>query len=220
MKKIIIFGITLLLFIGGCSGMDKEKEAEKVKPEKLPNTNAFQDEFTRNFMASTEEMENGYYLFESGIEAFTLNFPKNANMDKVYYQSDGGKYEKFNFGETSVEKNIDYVVVGTLRDEESTKWVDSYLNSLSKTNGYEGEFRKYTQKNNDIYYAEFIDKVSEEKNGFYYVFLAYIMSSNSNKALSMSYSSKCYSSTQDCLLNLDIEREKAKKVFHSVRFKP
>ncbi|MCM3597310.1 hypothetical protein M4D55_16175 [Metabacillus idriensis] len=57
MKKIIQLGLfCMLIFTGGC-GMSKEKENGKTDASTMPETEAIIDEFTREFMASSKEVE-------------------------------------------------------------------------------------------------------------------------------------------------------------------
>ncbi|MDL4840514.1 hypothetical protein QQS35_08660, partial [Aquibacillus sp. LR5S19] len=63
--------VIILVILGGC----------QLKEAQLPETKAFQDEFTREFMDSTEEVKDGYYLFRSKTDGYTMLFPENAEMD-------------------------------------------------------------------------------------------------------------------------------------------
>jgi len=75
MKQWLTLLIISTLILGGCDGMDAKKQNAE---EKLPDTIAFQDEFTREFIKSPEEVEDGYYLFESKTGGYTMLFPVNA----------------------------------------------------------------------------------------------------------------------------------------------
>lgn len=64
----------------GCS-LNKEigkDEMMNAKPSQLPKVEAFQDEYTRKFMYSTQEVDEGYYLLDSGTEKYTMNFPEDG----------------------------------------------------------------------------------------------------------------------------------------------
>jgi hypothetical protein len=67
--------LSAMVLTGGCS-MDA-----KEHPKKWPNTAAFQDEYTREFMASTKEVKDGYYLFKSKTGGYTMWFPKDAGQN-------------------------------------------------------------------------------------------------------------------------------------------
>lgn len=59
MRKTAFFLFCILLLIAGCS----IKEMLKANEDNFPKTEAFQDPFTREFMVSPEEVEQGFYLF-------------------------------------------------------------------------------------------------------------------------------------------------------------
>ena len=57
-----------------------------MDPKYLPDVMAFQDDFTREFMASTKKVEDGYYLFESKTGGYTMWYPEDASIDKGAYE--------------------------------------------------------------------------------------------------------------------------------------
>lgn len=82
-------------FLTGCHLSD-EYIANR-DPETLPNVNAFQDEFTREFMASTVEVEDRFYTFQSKTEKYTMLFPKDAKVSTFYYSKSGDYTESFQY---------------------------------------------------------------------------------------------------------------------------
>ena len=65
---------------------------EKVSAEDLPDTRAMQDEFTRSFLKTTEEVEEGYYLFVSSIDHYEMYLPKLGLIgEKGYYGKKGSE---------------------------------------------------------------------------------------------------------------------------------
>ena len=189
--------------------------------EKEVQTLALQDDFTKEFIPSTEEAD-GYYELKSGIDGYTMLFPVNATMDQTYYQYRGQSYEAIYFSETQEENNYSYSVRGRFEDRDISQWIESNLDLLiGSTDSITVEdFEKYTVNNNDVYFAEYTQETSEKKDGFTYHFLSYVKSQANNKAMSISYSSSCVNEKENCALNQDLERERAKKIFHSVRFTP
>ena len=108
MKSIVkLVFLCMILFIGGCQiGNDKPiTNPEKVSTEDLPDTRAMQDEFTRSFLKSTEEVEDGYYSFVSGINRYEMNFPKSGIIGEKGYYSDEG-FEQLSIGIESSSYNI------------------------------------------------------------------------------------------------------------------
>lgn len=62
----------------------------EMNPNDLPDVPAFQDEFTRDFLQSTEQTKEGYYPLLSGSNSFTMDFPEDMVISKKSYniQSD------------------------------------------------------------------------------------------------------------------------------------
>lgn len=89
--RIVIALILTTLIIGGCgvsngdgsnqsSGNDNQNEA-KAKP----NVEAFNDQFTEEFLTSTESVREGYYPLEGKSGAFTMDFPEDMIIDDGGY---------------------------------------------------------------------------------------------------------------------------------------
>src|SRR5690606_26543949 len=97
----MLFILMTLLIGGGCDTVGR-KDISVMDSAELPNVVAFQDDFTREFMASTEEVEEGYYLFKSKTGGYTMLYPENAKMDEIYYEMSGEAFEAIHF---SVEKD-------------------------------------------------------------------------------------------------------------------
>jgi len=79
MRKTAFFLLCILLLIGGCSN----KENVKSNEDNFPKTEAFRDPFTRDFIVSPKEIEDGFYLVKSGTDGFTMLFPVNIRMEKA-----------------------------------------------------------------------------------------------------------------------------------------
>lgn len=78
MKKLVM--LVMVVFFVGCASNDvmNKNEIMETKSSKLPKVDAFQDDYTKQFMYSTKEVEQGYYLFESLTKEYTMNFPENG----------------------------------------------------------------------------------------------------------------------------------------------
>src|SRR5690625_7503619 len=79
---VLLFIITIPL--GGCQ-METEEKYEG-NSETLPKGKAFEDDFTREFIASEKEVEDGYYEFKSKTGMYTMLLLRNAIMTKMVYQ--------------------------------------------------------------------------------------------------------------------------------------
>lgn len=154
--------------------MDDKKNNSDPKPnETLPNTAAYQDSFTREFMVSPEEVEEEFYLFKSGTSGFTMLFPVDAKMNDEEIEIHGN----------NPEFKTQYLIRLRYFNEESTNWVDSYLKLTSSYNGYDGEYGQYSINDNTIYYAESKDIYPEYKNGTVFRFFGYYKANKSNQAI-------------------------------------
>jgi|SRR5699024_912846 len=76
MRRILFLCFLAILLTACMSNKELNKEEiQEAKPSKLPNVRAFQDENTRKHMLSTKEVKEGYYLYESRTERYTMHFP-------------------------------------------------------------------------------------------------------------------------------------------------
>ena len=98
-KKISCFLCLTLILLGGCqmNNESKNPELEAVEEaqedllpqdmpaEDLPQVEAFQDEFTRSFLQSTEETRPDYYPFLSNTGAFEMDLYKESRVNERSY---------------------------------------------------------------------------------------------------------------------------------------
>ena len=170
---------------------EKTKETTHIWPE----TPAFKDDFTREFMDSTEEVQEGYYRFKSKTEGYTMLFPKNAKVAAVGYEFNQDVFETYSFGEQVKDENLAYYYKMTFENEPITKHIDINLKSLSRYAGYDGDYNTFEHEGKTYYYATDVYKIEE---GTSYNYFAYIKSNKSDKALNYFASSTCLSESQKC----------------------
>lgn len=198
--------------------MNEEKFANV---DELPNTEAFQDEFTREFLVSTEEVEPGYYLFESGTGGYRMLFPTNAvaGGPGFYEKDDENTFESIGISGRYEEEHIIFSIKVKYEKASYTNRIEDNLEALAGTFDYEGEFQEYQSGDNIIFLGEHIDDLSDIAEGaFYYVFLAYIKSRSTDQAVSITYSSTCRKNAPECNIDRDVEINRAKKIFESIEF--
>ncbi|HEY4553966.1 MAG TPA: hypothetical protein VIG80_12275, partial [Bacillaceae bacterium] len=149
MKKYagIIFFMMISLILSGCelAVQDGEKD-NQVSANKTPDTRAFNDEFTKEFMDSPKDIENGYYLFRSKTNGYTMLFPVEGKVSDFGYERNKDFYEKLYIGEATKEKNISYNISLTYEEREVTNDIDSNIYLLSTIGKYDGEFKKIEDK--------------------------------------------------------------------------
>ena len=141
MKNSWLIGVIILIFLGGCNLM--KKDIADMDPKDLPDVPAFQDEFTREFMASTVEVSDGYYLFESQTGGYTLPFPEDAHIDQIHYEKVKDHYEGIKFGSDSERiTGESYTVYVTYENPTKPDEPDIQLSLVKNAVDYEGEFKK------------------------------------------------------------------------------
>src|SRR5690625_271618 len=98
-----------------------------------------QDDFTREFMASAEEEEEGYYLFESKTDGYTMLYPVNSNLGQIYYEKVNDSFETLHFGENKERSDVPYFIQTTYNQIKDTKDIELYLTLLYEELEYNGE---------------------------------------------------------------------------------
>ncbi|NPC94506.1 lipoprotein YvcA [Bacillus sp. WMMC1349] len=233
MKKMIIICFTLILVVtGGCSMNDKQNSKENNKteavkpidmdPKDLPKVPAFQDEKTREYMASTKEVEPGYYLLESKLKGFTMLFPEEAVYDD-FLSSLGKDKEIISFRNYNKKTNVDMSVsVEYYRYKSYINDPDEMMEQVRKDNGYKGDFEKIQEKNKNIYFAyvkTIHDDTDTERNTTH-SYIGYIKSKDEDYVgIVFTFDFVCLKHNQSCSLNVDEARKKATKIVKSITFK-
>lgn len=135
-----------------------------MDPKDLRDIPSFQDEFTREFMTSTDEVSDGYYLFESKTGGDTIPFPEEAHIDQIHYEKVKEHYEGIGFGSDNERiTGESYTVYVTY--ENPTKYIkpDIKVSLVENAVNYEGEVDK--KENDDIthYFAQKKYVLSDKK---------------------------------------------------------
>ncbi|WP_238343647.1 hypothetical protein, partial [Gracilibacillus saliphilus] len=202
-KWMLLIGLVIL---GGC------------QMEEYPDTKAFQDEFTREFLVSTEEEEEGYYLFESGTGGYQVLYPENAVVSEVSYHKDGDGYESITFEDYSLENNF-YFKHDLTFSLFGERWLEENLGSLSTKVGYEGDYKEIKKNGNKIYYAqdEEVFESDGKKSTVYWTF-SYILPASGDFGLEYIFSASCYEDSKDCTIDPNEQTVNALKLMESVQF--
>ncbi|MDQ0273320.1 hypothetical protein [Cytobacillus purgationiresistens] len=111
--------------------------------ENLPGTRAYQDEFTREFLQSPEEIEEGFYQFKSKTEGYTMWFPKDAKVSEAGFESNQDVFETFSFGEQVKKENLSFYYKITYNQNVLTDDSEIYLESLSSYAGFDGNYETF-----------------------------------------------------------------------------
>ena len=184
--------------------------------KELPNTAAFQDEFTSSLLDSTEEVEEGHYLLESATGGYSMLWPKNAVTDgPPFYQRTGDSFEKILFDEVNEEENY-LNSFSTTYSTYGESAIESSLNLLSGSVKYFGEYEKIEAGKNRIYYAKSVEPL---ENSTSYRFFGYIVSKDDQKGLEYVFIARCLDKSKpNCDIDVEKEEEKALHYMKSVTF--
>ncbi|MEB3751134.1 hypothetical protein [Geobacillus icigianus] len=193
----------------------------KEQPKKWPNTVAFQDEYTREFMASTKEVKEGYYLFKSKTGGYTMWFPKDAVVTKGLYEKHGRDFEALTIGWDNKEENLDYAIDLQYERGEHMEDIETNLFLLSSGGyaNYNGSYMKQEYNDKTIYFAKKQEDISEDdKPDIVYWFFSYIKSKDSHQGILFIYTVMCSDSEKSCQVKVEEEEKTAKMLMKSIKF--
>lgn len=201
-----------------------QEEAVKPKdmdPKDLPQVPAFQDKKTREYMASTKEVEPGYYLLESKLKGFTMLFPEDGEYDD-YLSSLGKDEEIISFYSYNKKTNVSFnSSIQYYRNQSFVNDPKEMLEQVKEENGYKGNFEKIEGNDEDIYFASMKtrhDKV-DIKNNETYSYIGYVKSKEYDYVgIQFTFDFTCLKSNKPCSLNVDDAKSKAKKIVKSITF--
>src|SRR5690625_2927669 len=217
MKRTILLMFLVLLLMGGCKDMKNNQDLQDADPEDLPDTIAMQDDFTREFMASAEEEEEGYYLFESKTDGYTMLYPINSKLDDIYYEKVNDSYEALHFCESKESSNVAYVIRSIYKQGENTNNIELYLTLLSDSLDYDGEYEEIELDDKVIYFARKSEKVNSKVNNAF-DFFGYIKSKDSNQGVRYIYAVTCFDDNDDCDYDFDAIEVEVKQLMKSIKF--
>ena len=200
--------------------------------EKTPDTPTFNHDFTKEFLVKNAEAPEGFHLFESGTEKYTMLFPEN------YYMSDGSYNKKT--GNTSDMPDTENVYMQqegiSPKESQMIKGVKLFLHPggnvlidstlrimLEDINAPANtKVEKYEEENKTVYYAENIDKYHADDGSVdrIFYFHGFIADNNSKQALYFNLRNKCFNiDTKECEIGFEKEKKMGLEMMKSVEFK-
>ncbi|MFJ5770915.1 hypothetical protein [Psychrobacillus sp. NPDC093180] len=192
-----------------------EENGKDIKPsemqvEDLPNVRALQDEFTRSFIESTEEVEPGYYSFLSGTKRYRMLFPKEGAIHQGYGvkddQFEGFLMSTINDNGTDSQIKINYYA------NESIENVPVVLEILEGRVNQKLEFEKITSESSEVYYAP----IEFEPDVF--GIAALVVSLNGEGSVQIVYDTQCKNDKNECQQIKEKEVDKMVHLVKSVEF--
>ncbi|API92984.1 MULTISPECIES: hypothetical protein [unclassified Virgibacillus] len=162
---------------------EKTKKPSEMNPEDLPDVRAFQDEFTRGFLQSTEETRSGYYPFLSGTRKYKMDFPQGGMINERGCFADDKEYEEYSVHILSdIGGSADITIFYYSNDTKDE--LDMNLESFSARIGKDINYKKIAGDGQSLYYGNF------ERNGFH-TYAGYIQNEKGDGALEIVYQIDC-----------------------------
>ncbi|KEZ48958.1 hypothetical protein [Metabacillus indicus] len=218
-KQFIKLNLAFMLTLTAGCGTDSAGKAEKQ--EFTPETKAFKDDFTREFIKSPDETEDGYYTFVSKTKGYTMLFPVNATISSAAHDYQEDYFETYNFGESVDEENLSRYFTVTYEDKPSTRDIEFNLELLTEHTGYESEFKEIRALDNVIYYGKGNKELTHNETGkkvMFYGYFGYIQSPKDHKGLHFFYQTTCRKADKPCEVNEQVEEERALLMMKSIQF--
>ncbi|OIK08821.1 hypothetical protein [Bacillus sp. MUM 13] len=212
----LLFFLVIILLLAGCQMNRNENEPvvkkhSEKKEEELPKTRAFQNAFTRGFIASTDEVENGYYAFTSKTGHYTMLFPEDGSISKQSYSNEESKTESFlagikNKGLPNASLSVSY----NANTSNTAKGLQYSLKFLKSQADMKEPFHQKKTNDSVIYWSTFT--IDQDAYGYG----AYIHPSTGKGGIEMIYSVKCDSAAK-CVFDKEVKNQ-ASRIFSSIRF--
>ncbi len=189
-----------------------------MDPKDLPDIPAFQDEFTREFMRSTEEVSDGYYLFESKTGGYTLPFPGDGHIDPMYYEKAKESSEWIRYSGASEKiTGQSYSVKLIYQNPKNPVDPEIKLKHFRTSVKYDGEFDKNEHEDLTHYFTQ--DKlVLSDKQSTVYFFFGLAQSTDSNQSVLYEYHIPCEDEQNGCDYDLAKIEQEIEKVMTSIEF--
>lgn len=212
-NKLLLFIVSISLVLGGCQmgqGNEESTNPSEMSKKDVPNVRALQDEFTRNFIQSTEEVEKGYYLFLSGTKQYSMLFPKEGAIHPGYSVKDN-QYEGFLMSDIN-ENGTDSQIKVNYYANESMENVKEVLEILKGRVDQPLNFEKITTENSEIHYAQF------EFDPDVFGLAALIVNLNGDGSVQIVYDTQCTENKSECQAVKTEETDKMIKWIQSIKF--
>ena len=222
-QKVVVLVLVSVIIIGVFMIKGKEK---------TPDTPAFNHDFTKEFLVKDAETPEGFHLFESGTEKYTMLFPENYSM------SDGSYYKKKGIGSESPDTENVFMRHDGISPKENQMikgikiflhpggnvLIDSTLRIMIEdiTAPANTKVEQYENENKTVYYAENIDEYHAGDGSVDRIFYFHgiIADNNSKQALYFNLRNKCFNvDTKKCEINFEKEKKIGLEMMKSVEFK-
>ncbi|PAD21164.1 hypothetical protein [Terribacillus saccharophilus] len=197
--------------------MDNENESKSSsanEAKEFPEVAAFEDEFTRSFLESTETTREGYYSFVSKSNSFKMDFPQDMIINEESHTVEPDDRGEYIYMEYNPEGSKDLYAVRTI---QYTNFMTDEANSkkqISNSLDLELEFNEISLNNDQkLQLADF--EYDEEISG-----IAALISNSKNQELQIIADIQCGESTQSdtCTSKKEKEKEKIMEWLETIEF--
>src|SRR5699024_8831043 len=194
-KKTIILCALALFILGGCQ-MGKSQNPSEMDPKDLPEGRAFEDEFTRSCIQSTEEGSPGYYCLLAKNGKWKSAIPKERLTNDLDYTSKDN-FESFIFTVWEEGKDTSAMVDVKFYSFYKPGEVDAKKNSLRSNIDLPLTFEETSGDNQTYYLAPFEKTLDSETLNEKYGIAAYIQKENEAGGIYVIYSIYCEANCED-----------------------
>ncbi|WP_010531760.1 hypothetical protein [Lentibacillus jeotgali] len=190
-------------------GQDQNKKPSEMNPEDLPDVRAFNDEFTLDFLQSTEETRDGYYPFLSGTGKYKMDFPAGGVIGKRAYSIKEKGHEEVPIHIKDETGAMIHVIYYSYRKSDQ---VASYLDRFKKRSGIETEFEKLEDSNQSLYYAHNEDDI-------FRTYAGYVQNEKGTGGIEVVYEIDCRGEKEkNCSENKQDDKGRVMKWMKSIQF--
>jgi len=222
-KGIWIFSIFLvLLVIGGMYAVEKWN---------TPDTPAFNDKFTKEFLIKDAKTPEGFHMLESGTKKYSILVPDDYVMiQESYYRKKGigakaPDTENIYITKYDVSPEKDGIIKGIklFLNPNANIRVQTRLEKLLEDISAPSDKEIKTIKDEDktVYFADNIHNFEfEDGTSTYYYLYALVADNHSKQAISIELRHACFDSDKrDCEIDFNKEKNMGIKMLESVVFK-
>ena len=208
----VILFISIIL-LGGCqvNNEDQTKKPSEMSPDELPNVRAFEDEFTRGFLQSTEESRTGYYPFLSGTGKYGMDFPVGGIVGEKNYALKETDYEGLSIGIKNYNGTGSHLKLNYYSTDEKGR-EDLKLDMINNRIGRELEYEKLPSENQTLYLSYY------EEDKMYYGYAGFLQNEVENGGIEIIYQTECLSSKEECAGILPEAKHMMKQQIESIQF--
>ncbi len=186
-----------------------------MDPKDLPEGRAFEDEFTRSLIQSTEEVSPGYYPFVAKNETYKMNFPEDGLTNMLDYTSEHD-FESIIFTDYEEGKSFSAMVdVKYYNSYKPNTDIDRRKKSFEEHLGYSLQFEEISTKDETYYIAPTQEKYGEESGLTIFGLVAYIQNENDIGGIDVIYTIYC---EEDCEQVKEEELNKAEDWIQTIHF--